>query len=74
MEPGQERTFEMQGYLPDFSNRILGWALSPRSIVYKDGSNWSAQEDGECFQVYWRDKDHPQFTVLPPLQIEMNED
>lgn len=24
--------------------------------------------------VGWRDKDHPQLAVLPPLQIEMNED
>jgi hypothetical protein len=74
IEPGQEQTFEMQGYLPDFSNRILGWALAPRSIVYKDGSSWSAQADGECFQVYWRNEDHPQLPVLPPLQIEMNAD
>jgi manganese oxidase len=74
IEPGRERTFEMPGYLPESTNRILGWALSPRAIVYGDGSNWSTHEDGECFEVYWRDKDHPQLTVLPPLQIEMNED
>jgi hypothetical protein len=24
--------------------------------------------------VYWRDKDHPQLTVLPLLPIETNED
>jgi hypothetical protein len=29
---------------------------------------------GECFEVYWRGKDHPQLAMLPPLQIEMNED
>jgi FtsP/CotA-like multicopper oxidase with cupredoxin domain len=28
IEPGRERTFEMPGYLADFSGRILGWALS----------------------------------------------
>jgi multicopper oxidase len=74
IEPGRERTFEMSGYLPDSTNRILGWALSPRTIAYEDGSNWNPLDDGECFEVYWRDKDHPQLTVLPPLQIEMNED
>lgn len=74
MEPGQERTFEMQGYLPDFSNRILGWAVSPLAITYKDGGSWNSREDGECFEVFWRDEDHPRLTVLPPLQIEMNDD
>jgi hypothetical protein len=74
IEPGQEPTFEMPGYLPDFTNRILVWALYPRAIAYEDGSNGRPREDEECFEVYWRDKDHPQLTVLPPLQIEMNED
>jgi hypothetical protein len=74
IEPGGEHTFEMPGYLPDFTDRILGWDLFPRAITYKDGSEWSPAEDGECFEVFWRDKDHPQLTVLPPLQLEMNED
>jgi len=74
IEPGQERTFETQGYLPDSAQGIFAWALSPRAIVYKDGKSWSPQEDSECFEIFWRDKDHPQLTVLPPLQLEMNED
>jgi hypothetical protein len=48
--------------------------LSPRSIVYKSGKTWTPLEDGECFTAFWRDKDHPQLSVLPPLQIEMNDD
>jgi len=74
IEPGREQTFEMPGYLPDFANKISGWALSPQAIVYKDGTRWNAQEDRECFEVFWRDKEHPQLPVLPPLQIEMTED
>ncbi len=72
--PGAEHTFEMQGYLPDFANQILGWALFPRAIVYQDAEKWSPEEDGQCFEVFWRDPDHPQLTVLPPLQLEMNAD
>jgi manganese oxidase len=74
IEPGRERTFEMPGYLPDFTTRIWGWVLSPEAISYQDGKNWSPQEDGQCFEVFWRDKDHPQMPVLPPLQMEMMED
>jgi manganese oxidase len=74
IEPGQERTFEMQGYLADAAEHILGWVLSPRSIVYKSGKTWTPLGDGECFTAFWRDKDHPQLSVLPPLQIEMNDD
>ena len=74
IKPSREQTFEMPGYLPDFSNRILGWALFPLAITYKDGNNWSSQEDGECFEIYWRDDSHPQLIVLPPVQVEMNDD
>jgi hypothetical protein len=74
IEAGAEHTFEMPGYLPDFTNRILGWALFPGAIIYKDGKKWTPEQDGDCFEVFWRDKDHPQLTVLPPLQREMNED
>lgn len=77
IDPGAEHTFEMPGYLPDFTKGIVGWVLFPRAVVYGDGTKWTTQakgDDAECFEVFWRDKDHPQLTVLPPLQRELNED
>jgi manganese oxidase len=73
IQPGQEQTFEMPGWLPGYAEKIYGWVLFPKSVIYEDGSEWHPAEE-ECFQVYWRDKEHPQLTVLPPLQIETQED
>jgi manganese oxidase len=74
LRPGQQQTFEVPGWLPGYANQVLGWVLFPKMVVYEDGSAWQPKEEGECFTVYWRDEDHPQLTVLPPLQIEMSED
>jgi len=62
---GAEQTLEKNSYLKG-GDAIQGWALFPREIVYQDGTKWSPQQHGECFQVYWRDKEHPDVTVLPP--------
>jgi hypothetical protein len=73
IEPGQQKQFEMPGYLPGHVDNILGWAVFPKSVTYLD-SKWNAQEDGQCFEVLWRDQEHPQPMVLPPLQMETRED
>ena len=41
---------------------------------YQDGSTWQARDEDACFGLFWRDKDHPQLPVLPPLQLEMEPD
>jgi len=64
---GGEQTLEKNAYLQG-GDAILGWALFPRKIVFQDGTTWEPQQHGECFQVYWRDKDHPELMVLPPSQ------
>ncbi len=56
------------------SGGIMGWALIPYQIVYADGSKWSPHQSGECFHVYWRDKEQPGMPVLPPFQMEVNAD
>jgi hypothetical protein len=53
---------------------LLGWAFFPESVTFTDGSVWKPKQRGECFNVFWRDKEHPKLEVLPPLQIEMNSD
>jgi FtsP/CotA-like multicopper oxidase with cupredoxin domain len=73
IEPGQQKSFEMQGYLPGHAEGILGWALFPKSVTYQDRI-WRPTQDGQCFQVLWRDKQQPQPVVLPPLQMETRED
>ena len=62
---GAEQTLEKDAYLQG-GDSILGWALFPRKISYEDGTTWEPQQRGECFQVYWRDQDHPNLMVLPP--------
>jgi manganese oxidase len=71
--PGGSVTLEKDSYLKG-GDSILGWALYPQQITYADGSVWNSAHEGECFQMYWRDKDHPNLEVLPPHQVEMNED
>jgi manganese oxidase len=71
--PGEEQILERNNYLHN-SAAIFGWALFPFSIAYEDGSQWKARETGDCFEAFWRDKDHPDLVVLPPLQMEMNAD
>ena len=72
--PGQEQTLEMPGYKRELENTIFGWVFFPRTVVYEDGSTWQPKDEGQCFQVYWQDTSRPQPDVLPPLQVELNED
>jgi hypothetical protein len=43
----------------------------PETIKFTDGSVWKPEREGECFNIFWRDEDHPQLEVLPTLQVEM---
>lgn len=72
--PGQQQTLQRTGVRAASANTILGWVFFPYSVKYADGSLWQGQNEGECFQVFWRDKDHSEMPVLPPRQIEMNPD
>lgn len=61
----------------NFSHRtesIPGWAFYPIQVEFADGTKWLPKQRGECFTTYWRDKQHPEIRVLPPLQVEMSED
>ena len=72
--PGQEQTFEMPGHKRDLENTVFGWEFFPRDVLYEDGTTWQLKDDGQCFQVFWQDKSHLQPAVLPPIQLELNED
>ena len=58
-------TLQMKAYQQN-DDKILGWAVYPKRILYEDGTTWTPQEHGECFQVFWRDREHPDIKVLPP--------
>jgi Multicopper oxidase len=73
LRPGQEQTLQLENNLRD-TQTILGWAVFPQIVVYEDGSKWQNPEGDECFQVYWRDPEHPDYRVLPPTQYEQQED
>ncbi len=73
IKPGQEQTVPVGSEL--FSNGSnLGVAFYPSHVVYQDGSEWKPHQLGDCFKIYWRNKDHPQLPVLPPIQIAQKED
>ena len=74
MAPGQQQILHLKAYPGGGGESILGWVLLPAKIVFDDGSTWAPKERGECFGAFWRDPDHPDLQVLPPEQIETNED
>ncbi|HVI08684.1 MAG TPA: multicopper oxidase domain-containing protein, partial [Candidatus Binatia bacterium] len=72
--PGQEQTIEKPGLRGESAKAVLGWTFFPVSVKYQDGSSWAAQNEGECFKVFWRDADRPDLPVLPPRQFEISPD
>ena len=72
--PGQEQTLEKQGIRAASAQSVLAWVVFPDSVNYEDGTSWQPQSEGECFNVIWRDRLHPDMSALPPRQIEMNPD
>src|SRR5579863_8749471 len=72
--PGQEQALEKQGIRSSSAKVVMGWVFFPYSVKYEDGTTWHAQSEGECFDVIWRDQQHPDMPALPPRQIEMNPD
>ncbi len=69
-----EQTLEMPAYSGGGGQHLLGWVLMPAKILFDDGSVWAPQQRGECFGAFWRDTDHPPLKILPPEQIETNQD
>jgi len=74
LAPGQQATLPAPESLARQSQGIEAWAVFPLAIVYSDGTSWKPAADGQCFQAFWRGKDHPQLEVLPPLQLDMEQD
>ncbi len=72
--PGEEQTLEKAGIRATSAKTVMGWVFFPYSVKYEDGTTWHAQAEGECFEVIWRDQEHPDLPALPPRQIEMNPD
>ncbi|HZQ18630.1 MAG TPA: multicopper oxidase domain-containing protein [Terriglobales bacterium] len=73
LRPGQEQTFEVPGY-PHGAENIQAWILFPHLVVFADGTIWQGKEGNGCFNVFWRDKQHPDMPVLPPLFIQTGDD
>jgi hypothetical protein len=71
---GQQQVLERKSYAGGLGQSVMGWVFLPNTIKFADGSIWRPERPGECFNVFWRDKDHSRLEVLPPLQMEMNED
>jgi len=56
------------------ASQLIGWSFYPEQITYADGTKWRPEKSGQCFHIYWRDPGQTTPPVLPPLQMEMNED
>jgi hypothetical protein len=74
LAPGQQQIVEEKAYPATVAQTLVGWVFLPESVKFADGSVWKPQGDGECYNVFWRDKEHPELETLPPLQREMNVD
>jgi hypothetical protein len=72
--PNQEQLLEKPDMNVASAQAVLGWVFFPGLVQFNDGTIWRAQSEGECFNVIWRDQQHPDMPVLPPRQIEMNPD
>jgi hypothetical protein len=74
ISPGKQQVLEKTSVSSSEAATILGWAFSPSSITYQDGTTWAPDKRGECFHIFWRDGEHPEVPVLPPLQNEIAPD
>lgn len=72
--PGAEQSIDKPGIPPASAQKILGWVFFPSSVKDADGTEWTPKSEGECFQVIWRDEEHPDVPALPPRQYEINAD
>jgi len=72
LQPGQTQSFEVDSFLP--KQQAVGYILFPKLITFADGTHWNPKTEGECFETYWRENQHSRLPVLPPLQMELNED
>jgi manganese oxidase len=66
--PKQTTPIEMPNSMAH-SESVLSWVVFPLAVTFADGSKWSPNERGECMRTYWRDKDHQDMQILPPLEM-----
>lgn len=72
--PGHELTLEKPASHSASAQTVIAWVFFPSVVKYQDGSTWQSQSEGECFNVIWRDPQHPDLPALPPRQVELNAD
>jgi hypothetical protein len=68
LAPGQEQSVPVSNTMLESRNNV-GWVFYPVRILYEDGTEWRPRQMGDCFHIYWRDQDHPEMPVLPPMQL-----
>jgi FtsP/CotA-like multicopper oxidase with cupredoxin domain len=73
LQPGREQAVDVGTELFT-SGKSLGVAFFPSRIVFQDGTEWKPNHLGDCFRVYWQNKEHPSLPVLPPFQFQHKDD
>jgi hypothetical protein len=75
LPPGSEQSVEVGSEMFDAKRTSgLGVALFPSRVIYQDGTEWKPRELGDCFQVFWKNGEHPRLPALPPIQLPQQED
>jgi manganese oxidase len=69
--PGQQQTLEHAGVPAASAETVMAWVFFPHVIHFEDGTAWRPTSEGECFDVIWRDAQHPEMPALPPRQMEL---
>jgi manganese oxidase len=68
VNPKQTTLIEMSSQMPH-PESIQGWIIFPLAVTFADGTQWSPNERGECMRMYWRDKNHQNMQILPPVAM-----
>lgn len=68
LSPKQSATIEMPSQMPH-PESVFGWIVFPLTLTFADGSQWSPNERGECMRMYWRDQNHQDMRILPPVEM-----
>ena len=72
---GSEESVEVGSEMFDAKRTSgLGVAFFPNRVIYQDGTEWKPRKLGDCFQIFWKNGEHPRLPALPPIQLPQQED
>jgi manganese oxidase len=59
LPPGGKQSVSVGSEMFDLKNSAsLGVAFYPTRIVYQDGTEWKPRDPGDCFRIFWKNREH----------------